>query len=454
MATALPKSKSKGKVSLRLLLRNLEKSKINTRGQDQALRELSVCFLQHGHKSHEPGFKQCLSSTLRWYENNRRYFDENTVGLALLNEVFIEYGYSTKIPSRFKEEMDLLEKVRLLCNNNQNEEAMELLKTIEAKVKKAVETSDVWSADWVDGFYRSRGICFSNLNLYHLAIEDCTRYLARTAMHIDYANEKKEKMGVISSDNFKNMKNEMQEIQRERGFCYFKLGYYEEAKSDLKLLLKKLTFRIDGLLLRELDALCQSFLCLERYKHALHAVYKLRFCSKSKKPDFPISHSWFVSALLAKCLYKNKKFPEANWILSDLIVECQDYRIKVIALELNGHCLMEMNKYAEAMKNFNQAYELAKNQNESTLRIHLAMYRYAHDEKDTDATADLQYLILLWSVYIPVTLMEKENGIIETTSVKFVIEKSIQFMKRYKTEEAQNHLTFCNSVMMIKFFQK
>ena len=167
----------------------------------------------------------------------------------------------------------------------------------------------------------------------------------------------------------------------------------------------------------------------------------------------PIEHSWQNTHLLAKCLYKDKKFVKANWLLSDLILDCQNDIIKLLALELNGHCLMEMNKYAQAMKTFTKAFELASSCNVSNLRIHFAMYKYACDAQDLAYVTDLQYLILPWQSYSSLPLMEKED-IFETNSFKFGIEKSIQAMKPVKSEEAQNHLMFCNSFMITKMFEK
>ena len=157
---------------------------------------------------------------------------------------------------------------------------------------------------------------------------------------------------------------------------------------------------------------------------------------------------WSNTLLLAMCLYKDKKFVQANWILSDLILECQDDKIKLNALELNGHSLMEMNKYAEAMNNFNQAYKLAPN-----ARIHCSMYKYAYDAQDTVYLNNLRYLILPWTSYFPISLLKE--GSFETTSVTFVIEESIQAVKPFKSvEEVQNHLMFCNSFMITKMFEK
>ena len=203
--------------------------------------------------------------------------------------------------------------------------------------------------------------------------------------------------------------------------------------------------------LREYFVLCNSFLWLKRYKHALHAAYLLRLYTQ--KLDMPITYSWENTHLLAKCLYKDKKFVKANWILSDLILECLDDEITLDALELNGHSLMEMNKYAEAMKNFNQACEIASSLDTSIQRIHFAMFKYACEAQDMVYLTDLRYLILPWPSYFPISLMEDENP--ETSSVKFVIEESIQAVKPFKSEEeVQNHLMYCNSVMITKMFQK
>ena len=83
------------------------------------------------------------------------------------------------------------------------------------------------------------------------------------------------------------------------------------------------------------------------------------------------------------------------------------------------------------------------------------MYRYASDAQDMACLTDLLYLIRPYPYYFPILLMEK--GGFETTSVKFVIETSIQAMKPlpFKSEEVvQNHLMFCNSVMIAKMFKK
>ena len=114
---------------------------------------------------------------------------------------------------------------------------------------------------------------------------------------------------------------------------------------------------------------------------------------------------------------------------------------------------MEMNKYAEAMKNFNQACELASGSIVEKLRIHFAMFKYACDAQDLACVTDLQYLILPWPSYFPLPVIEKEDSF-ETASFKFGIEKSIQAMKPIKSEIAQNHLMFCNSFMITKMFEK
>ena len=72
MATALAKSKSKDDASFRHLFKTLEKSKINSRGQDEALTELSACLLSYPEKRKEVGFKQAFANTVRWYENHRK----------------------------------------------------------------------------------------------------------------------------------------------------------------------------------------------------------------------------------------------------------------------------------------------------------------------------------------------------------------------------------------------
>ena len=156
--------------------------------------------------------------------------------------------------------------------------------------------------------------------------------------------------------------------------------------------------------------------------------------------------------LLAQCLYECKKFEEAQWICPDLILYGQENDIKATALELNGHCLVEMNKYSEGMTNLDQAYELTSSPVDK-LRIRFAMYKYAYDAQDAVYCTKLQYLILPPTSYtnFPELLMEK--GRIENT-VEFVIEKSAQKVKSDPSEDAQNHLMFCNSVMITKKFKK
>ena len=447
MATA----KGKGP-SFRSLFKALEKSKNNSRGQNQALVMLSVCFLINPERRNKAGFKQTLASTVRWYENNRRYFDKDILKLGLegLNEVFHRYGYSSlaETPSCLKENMDILLKVRLLCNSNQIAEALSLLKTMEGKVEKAVKASDLTAVEWVLSFFKHRGTCFAKLEMYHLAIQDYSQYLARSTVINDPLPSKVEKIV-----NLEEPRQTRLAIQRRRGICHYEVGYYEEAKSDLKIILKKPPTPINAALLVQLDALCQSFLWLKRYKHGLLAAYQHRFYTK--KLDMPMVNSWFATLLLAVCLHKNKKYVEANWILSDMILDCQDdlINLKVAALGLNGHCLMEMKKYAQAMRTFNQAIELTSSKlNLSKLRIRFAMYKYAYDAQDMAYLTDLKYLVQPWKTYYPVFLIEK--GMAETTSVKFVIEESIQEVKHSKSEEAQNHLMFCNSVMITKMFKK
>ena len=446
MATASVQGKCK-EASFRILFKNLQKSKINSRGQDEALRELACCFYSNSQKRNEAGFKQALANTARWYENNRRHLDRAILGLGLqiLNEVFIENGYSSlaEAPSLFAEEERLLEKVRLLSNNNQNEEALSLLKTMEPKVEEAMQTPHLFPESLVAAFFTYRGTCFANLKLYHLAIEDYSQCLARTAKFKAVMSLKEEIMY-----NFKEVRKDSHITQTRRGTCYFCVGYYEEAKSDLKIIMKKPSTPIDLTRVKGYFALCNSFLELKRYKHALHAAYLLRFYAKK----LGMQIEWSNTNLLAMCLYKDKKFVQANWILSDLILECQDDKSKINALELNGHILMEMNKYAEAMKNFNQAYELSPNFLGKS-RIHFAMYKYACEAQDMVYLTDLRYLILPWRSYFPISLLKEESFF--TTFVKFVIEKSIQALKPFKSEEeVQNHLMYCNSVMLTKLFKK
>ena len=141
MATALAKgAKGKSKeASFRILFKNLEKSKINSRGQDEALMELSACFLAHLEKEKEVGYKQALANTVRWYENHRKYLDQEILGrgLGLLYDVFNMCGHSSLAETsscRF-EAIKILRKVEYLCKKNRCEEALSLLKTMEERHK-------------------------------------------------------------------------------------------------------------------------------------------------------------------------------------------------------------------------------------------------------------------------------------------------------------------------------
>ena len=157
---------------------------------------------------------------------------------------------------------------------------------------------------------------------------------------------------------------------------------------------------------------------------------------------------------IVKCLYENEKFEEANWICSDLILDCRDPDIKAAALELNGHCLMEKDivpRYIEGMMNFNDAYELTSSP-AFKLRISfdIYMYKYLYGTGDIGG---LQHVILPWTNYADFPKLLMEKGRFERI-VEFVIDKSIQENKSKESEEAQNHLMFCNSVMITKKFRK
>ena len=447
MATALPKE-----ASFRRLFKTLEKSKINSRGQDQALTELSVCFLANPKRGREPGFRKALADTVRWYENHRKYLDKDILGrgLEFLNEVFNKNGLSSlaETPTCNTEAIWKLELAKSLVINNQAEEALLLLKTMEERVENAplLKTSGVWIQDWVADFLMWRGRCLDKLEQFHLAIENYSQFLARTANYKDcQLSLKLEKIL-----NFEMARKTIIDVQRLRGFCYATLGYNEEAKSDLKIVLKKPPASIDAIAINDLEVLCLTCLCLKRYKLAFLAAYQMRLCMK--KHDVPMEKRWIASYLLALCLHKNKKYVEANWILPDLVLNCQNDQGKFSALELNGYCLMEMKKYAQAMRTFNQAIELTSS-NVIKLSIHFAMYKYAYDAQDMTVLTDLACLIQPWKTYYSLFSIEK-GMVLPTTSVKFVIEESIQEVKHSKTEEAQNHLMFCNSVMIIKMFKK
>ena len=461
MAPSVARGKSKESTSYRLLFRNLEKARKNSKEQDQALMELSLSLMREPKACHEAALRQTLDRTVRWYENNRKYLDKAILqrGLHVLNEVFIQYEYSSLAegPSKVKEEMEVIEKARALCNKEQDTRALALLKPLEAKVEKSLATSDTsdfryTSIDWVADFLGCRGKCYDHLSMWHLAIEDYTQFLARISKELDNQLS-------MNHDNIINLvksRRIMINTQRCRGHCYYNVGYYAEAKSDMKyfLKLKKPPTPFNDLFLTQLNCLYNSYLKLKRYKHALLAAYQLRFYTK--KLNMPILHSWSATMSLAQCLYKNKKFPEANWLLSDLILECQDDKIKIAAFELNGHCLMEMNKYKEAMKNLKQANVLNTDTNGSKLlnkRIHIAMYKYASDAQDKAYCKVLQMVTLPWVSYDPIYWIE--HGSFETETIKCVIEKSIQVVKPYNcSEKAQNHLMFCNSIMITKMFKK
>ena len=458
MATAVPKGKSN--VNFRLLLRNLEKAKHNPRKQGIALIELATGFLRNPEKSNEAGFKQTLASTVRWYEKHKKFLDRDYLGrpIELLNEVFLQFGCSSVVegPSRTQDDYDLLDMVRALSNKNQDEEALILLKTMEEKVEKALEDEESWERDWLNVFFRVRGHCFTKLNQYHLAIEDYSKYLALMEKMCDNSDVSSKRQKIRKMFNFKEIKMEVEEIQRRKGRLCYNEGYYEEAKSDLKSFLKKPPIELDAYVLYDFDALCKSYLWLGRYKHTLHAAYLRRFYTK--KLGSPALESWSATCLLAECLYKNKKFIEANWILSDLILVCQNNKIKISALELNGHCLMELNKYAEGMKNFSEGWDLSETCDDAhiqmkAMRIRYAMLKYASDAQDTVYGAKLEYLIRPLPIFFPIPLIEKGDGKIDSTSIKFAIEKSIQLVKPYKPEKVKNHLMFCNSYMITKMFE-
>ena len=67
---------------------------------------------------------------------------------------------------------------------------------------------------------------------------------------------------------------------------------------------------------------------------------------------------------------------------------------------------------------------------------------------------DLYYRIILpWKSYdLFPRLSWLSYGRFQDT-IKFVLEKSIQAVKSLKSENARNHLMFCNSAMIIKMFK-
>ena len=465
MATALAQDKPKGKVTFRLLFRALEKSKINTSDQCRALMDLSVSFITNSKRRNEATFKQTLASTVRWYENNRQFLDKDILGpgLTYLYWVFKCCGYHSLVETidrQFEGETcvfrKLLKKAIDLFNNHMVEDALSLLKTLEPKVKKFCEASEIqdltkapWQLPLVKSFFEVRADCHFWMQSYHLAIEDYSQSLAildNCPLSVVPKAKLDDKYGYFEE----SVRYEMI-FQIRRGISYRRIGYYEEAKSDLKIVQKKPPVNLKILDVRAFNSLCESFLNLKRFKHALLAAYQVRFYSKKLGLSANFSRN---QRLLAKCLYEDKKFQEAQWLCSDLILDdCED-EIKATIFELNGHCLMEMNKYDEAIMNFTRALQLTCQSDR--MRIWFALYKYAFDVQHSFHLTASQFVASPWPsyecyTYFPKLLMEK--GRIEST-VKFVIEKSIQEVKSKKSKEAKNHLMFCNSAMISMKFRK
>ena len=465
MATALAQDKPKGKVTFRLLFRNLEKSKINTRGQNQALMKLSVNLIASPGRCHEAGFRQTLADAARWYENKRRFLDMDILGqgLTYLNEVFTSYGYPaipdiTDCPDQ-SEAHDLhimnidaqgmysmMGKAEQLINKNRPADALSLLKTLESMCKRFCESklSNYSNTPW-GAYLELKAHCYFRLEIYPSAIEDYSQSLAL----LEKGPPSKDPEICNIEDESKPSRQ--QHMLMKRGISYHYIGYHEEAKSDLKIALKNLPARIYDEELEAFFSLCGSFLYLRRFKHALLAAYQNRFYAKKvgKSGNYPSNQY-----LLTKCLYEDKKFQEAQWLCPDLISGDCDDEIKAAAVELNGYCLMEMKKYGEAMINLFQATELISCPSDR-MRICFAMYKYACDAQVMALLPAIQSQILPWSEVsyklFPKLLMER--GRIEN-AVKFVIENSAQEVKSKRSREAKNHLRFCNSVMISMKFRK
>ena len=122
---------------------------------------------------------------------------------------------------------------------------------------------------------------------------------------------------------------------------------------------------------------------------------------------------------------------------------------------------MEMNRYNEAMTNLKRAYEITSC-DVTKLEITFTMTKYAYEYQHLfccsishwNSFEDLYYRIILpWKSYdLFPRLSWLSYGRFQDT-IKFVLEKSLQAVKSLKSENARNHLMFCNSAMIIKMFK-
>ena len=485
-------------VDYRRLFRNLEKSKHEAEPQMKAVRELMVAFIRNIQSGMSPkgskgrSYRQTLFKVERWYENERRFIEncENKTQLVLAKTLGGAASFLCQMLDSRENINELVDKIRKgqefltkikggqgkdffaafsLYNNNQPREALMCLDALtksQDKIMTNCPISQLLNEAAFRPMLKLKGDCHFELREFFEAIENYTRALGMyhifEDLDVSFFQEMQEEVlygmeglpqkldfvkklscdirDFLSQFNSTNFSDEV--IQLQRGLSYYHLGYYAEAKSDLKIIqnehCSEETLRRQDFL--RLNELCHSFLYCKRFKHALLCVFKGKaFIDKYSTDKDLVNQSCIL--LLAKCLYKNKRFLEAHRFCEKLNADILTKEALREALELNGHCLMQLKHYEKALDHYEHAFLFASNAVQK-LNVAFAIYQLAFKTEDMEKCRSFERLMKGPKFYANVSKLLKREDF-NSEAMKFTLEKSVE-----KSTENVNHVVFCNSAMI------
>ena len=450
-------------------------------------------------------YRQTLFKVKRWYENERRSIENcaNKTQLLLATALggaasyFCEFFESLEniFKSKSRDSIgELVAKIRkgqefftkfkggqgkdffeaiCLYNDNQPREALKCLDTLTKSQGKTMINCPITQL-LNDAAFRPllklKGDCHFEQREFFEAIENYTRALGMYHVFEDidfsFVQEiiKNYKTMICEMEDmpgafealFQNVYREINDflpqfdpanfsdeaIQLQRGLSYYHLGYYAEAKSDLKIIqnehCSEETLRRQDFL--RLNELCHSFLYCKRFKHALLCVFKGKaFIDKYSTDKDLVNQSCIL--LLAKCLYKNKRFLEAHRFCEKLNADILTKEALREALELNGHCLMQLKHYEKALDHYEHAFLFASNAVQK-LNVAFSIYQLAFKTEDMEKCRSFERLMKGPKFYANVSKLLKREDF-NSEAMKFTLEKSVE-----KSTENVNHVVFCNSAMI------
>ena len=505
------KSSKMALVDFKGLFKNLEKSKHEAEPQIKALRELMSAFIRNIATGMSPigskgrSYRQTLSRVERWYENERRFIEncENKTQLILastlgtsasslcqilesrqnIDEVIAKARKAQEFFTKFKggQGKDFYSAI-CLYNNNQPREALECLNALlksHGKTKITCPITQLLYDSAVRPMLKLKGDCHFELREFFEAIENYTKaegmdhifedvdisffkeMLKEALCHMEgmegipgYALVKMmcgEIGDYLSQFDYENFSDDV--IQLQRGLSYYHLGYYAEAKSDLKIiqnLCLQDTLRRQQFL--RLDELCHSFLYCKRFKHALLCVFKGKvFIDEYSTEKDLVNQSCIL--LLAKCLYKNKRFLEAHRFCEKLNADILTKKALKEALELNGHCLTQLKHYEKALDHFEHAFLFASSKVQK-LNVAFAIYKLAFYAQDMEKCKRFEEHMKRPKFYANASKLLKCEDF-NAEAMKFTLEKSVEKLELSSSPSTENvtHLVFCNSAMIALMFK-